>query len=249
MSLAGNASLNNIRTVVFDWDDTLRSNDPHAHHFFCEYVEASGMTLDPEKRRAAQLWEHRYWATSEDLQNDFDVHAEGSEAFWLNYSRRHLLALGLSAQETEPLAPGAHTHMRENYKPANRLRPHTLETLSELRSAGYALGVITNRSRAIYADMHELGLDLHFDFYLTGGQLGAYKPQREIFEKLLHFIRQPANEVLYVGDNYYADVVGARNAGLQSVLLNWNGLYADVDCLAIQSLSELLKVLQLETVS
>ena len=247
--MAGNASLDHIRTVVFDWDDTLRTNDPHAHHFFCEFVETATKPLDAETRRAAQLWEHRYWATSEDLLNDFNQHSEGSEAFWLNYSRRHLLALGLSDQEVEPLVPSAHAHMRENYKPANRLHPDTLETLTELRSAGYALGVITNRSRAIYADMHELGLDLHFDFYLTGGQLGAYKPQREIFEKLLQFIGQPANEVLYVGDNYYADVVGARKAGLEAVLLNWSGLYGELDCVAIQSLSELPKALQLQSVS
>ena len=247
--MTGNGSLGRIRTVVFDWDDTLRTNDPHAHPFFCDYVEAMLKPLDAETRRAAQLWEHRYWATSPDQLNDFVAHEEMSEMFWLNYSRRHLLALGLSEQEAEPLAPAAHAHMRENYKPANRLHPHTLETLEHLRAEGYALGVITNRSRAIYSDMHQLGLDLHFDFYLTGGQLGAYKPQREIFEKLLNFIRQPANEVLYVGDNYYADVLGARNAGLPAVLLNWSGLYADLDCPSIQSLSELAEVLQLESVS
>ncbi|MEX2143999.1 MAG: HAD family hydrolase [Anaerolineales bacterium] len=247
--MPANGPLDHIRTVVFDWDDTLRTSDPHATRFFCDYVEAATRPLDAKARRAAQLWEHRYWASSEDLLNDFDTYVEASDAFWMNYSRRHLLALGLSEQESEPLIQAAHAHMRENYKPANRLHPDALETLTALRSAGYALGVITNRSRVIYTDMHELGLDLHFDFYLTGGQLGAYKPQRQIFDKLLHFIQQPANVVLYVGDNYYADVLGARNAGLESVLLNWNGLYGDMDCLAISTLSELPKILQFETVS
>jgi HAD superfamily hydrolase (TIGR01509 family) len=247
--MTANGSLSHIRTVVFDWDDTLRTNHPHAHHFFCEFVEGATGPLDAQTRRAAQLWEHRYWATSPDLLNDFSAHEEMSEMFWLNYSRRHLLALGLSEQEAEPLAPAAHAHMREHYKPVNHLHPDALETLTQLRAAGYALGVITNRSRVIYQDMHELGLDLHFDFYLTGGQLGAYKPQREIFDKLLEFIRQPADHVLYVGDNYYADVLGARNAGINAVLLNWSGLYSDADCLTINSLSELPQVLQLQTAS
>lgn len=247
--MAANGSLKRIRTVVFDWDDTLRTNHPHATRFFFDFVEANLKPLDTEARHAAQLWEHRYWATSPDLLNDFTAHEEMSEAFWLNYSRRHLLALGLSDHEVEPLTAAAHAHMRENYKPANRLHSDALATLIALRAAGYALGVITNRSRVIYADMHELGLDLHFDFYLTGGQLGAYKPQREIFDRLLDFIKQPADQVLYVGDNYYADVLGARNAGLQTVLLNWNGLYSDVDCLTINSLSELPRMLQLQTVS
>ncbi|HKY79300.1 MAG TPA: HAD family hydrolase, partial [Anaerolineales bacterium] len=198
--MSGNGSLEHIRTVVFDWDDTLRTSVPHASHFFCDYVEAVAWPLQAEARRAAQLWEHRYWATSEELLDDFEQHTEGSDAFWLNYSRRRLRALGFSDREAEPLAAAAQAHMRDNYKPVNRLHPDTLDTLDALRKAGYALGVITNRSQVIYADMHELGLDLHFDFYLTGGQLGAYKPGKEIFENVLNFIRQPAREVLYVGD-------------------------------------------------
>lgn len=27
-----------ITTIVFDLDDTLRYNDPHAHDFFCDYA-------------------------------------------------------------------------------------------------------------------------------------------------------------------------------------------------------------------
>jgi len=248
--VSGNGSLEHIRTVVFDWDDTLRTSVPHASHFFCDYVEAVAWPLQAEARRAAQLWEHRYWATSEELLDDFEQHTEGSDAFWLNYSRRRLRALGFSDREAEPLAAAAQAHMRDNYKPVNRLHPDTLDTLDALRKAGYALGVITNRSQVIYADMHELGLDLHFDFYLTGGQLGAYKPGKEIFENVLNFIRQPAREVLYVGDNYFSDVLGARNAGLESVLLNWSGLYnGDLDCVVIRTLSELPGVLQLQSVS
>jgi FMN phosphatase YigB (HAD superfamily) len=36
--MKANRSLSQIRTVVFDWDDTLRTNHPHAHQFFCVFV-------------------------------------------------------------------------------------------------------------------------------------------------------------------------------------------------------------------
>jgi FMN phosphatase YigB (HAD superfamily) len=44
-------------------------------------------------------------------------------------------------------------------------------------------------------------------------------------------------ESLYVGDNYYADIVGAAQAGLHPVLLDPDRLFPDVDCPVVDSLS------------
>jgi putative hydrolase of the HAD superfamily len=238
-----------ITTIIFDLDDTLRYNDPHAHDFFCDFAQTFGGPEDRVKRQHAQRWEHQYWASSEELTQDLHAFTEGSETFWLNYSRRHLQALGFQLSDAERLAPMAHAHMRDTYKPVSRVRPETIDSLKELRSSGYLLGLITNRSKPIYAEMHQIGLDLHFDFYLTGGQLGAYKPRKEIFEKMVAFTGHSKDELLYIGDNYYADVLGARNAGIEAALLNWKGLYSDVDCVTIRSIPELLPLLQPQFVS
>ncbi|MCL5428532.1 MAG: HAD family hydrolase [Chloroflexi bacterium] len=238
-----------ITTIVFDLDDTLRYSDPHAHNFFCDFAETLGGPFNREQRRAAQRWEHRYWANSDDLLADIEIFTQGSEAFWLNYSQRHLQALGFQPTEAGRLAPVAHTHMRDNYKPVSRVHAETIGALKEFRNYGYLLGVITNRSKPIYSEMYTIGLDLHFDFYLTGSQLGAYKPRKEIFENLVAFTGHSKDELLYIGDNYYADVVGARSAGIEAALLNWNDLYADVDCPSIRSIPELLPLLQPQFVS
>lgn len=239
-----------ITTIVFDLDDTLRYNDPHAHNFFCDFAESSDRRFfDRERRRAAQRWEHQYWASSDDLLADIEIFTEGTEAFWLNYSRRHLQALGVPPAEAERLAPLAHAHMRDVYKPVSRVHPDTIHTLKQLRSASYLLGLITNRSKPIYNEMHETRLDLHFDFYLTGSQLGAYKPRKEIFENLVAFTGHSKDELLYIGDNYYADVLGARNAGIEAALLDWNGLYSNADCTIIRSIPELLPLLSAVFVS
>lgn len=237
----------NINAVVFDLDDTLRYNDPHAHGFFCDFAETLSHPLDAETRRNAQLWEHRYWATSDDLTNDLRAYGEGHDNFWHNYTLRHLQVLGFTVAEATKHAPAVHAHMRENYKPQNRIIPGTHEALQELKTAGYLLGVITNRPKPIHAEIHTLGLDTVLDFYLTAGQLGAFKPHRQIFDNVLKFISGLAEQLLYVGDNYYADVLGARNAGIQAVLLNWHGLYTDLDCPEIKRLSELSALLQLQT--
>jgi putative hydrolase of the HAD superfamily len=238
-----------VTTVIFDLDDTLRYNDPHAHDFFCDFAHTLGGPARGAERHAAQRWEHQYWASSDDLTSDIQTFTEGTEAFWLNYSRRHLQALGFQPSDAERLAPQAHAHMRDTYKPVSRVRPETVEALKELRASGFLLGLITNRSKPIYNEMHQIGLDLHFDFYLTGNQLGAYKPRKEIFDNLVAFTGHSKEELLYVGDNYYADILGARNAGIESALLNWKDLYSDMDCVTIRSIPDLLPLLQPQLVS
>jgi FMN phosphatase YigB (HAD superfamily) len=47
-----------------------------------------------------------------------------------------------------------------------------------------------------------------------------------------------------VGDNYFADVVGARRAGLQPVLYDPRALYPEADCPIITSFDQLIPVLK-----
>ncbi len=239
----------NITTIVFDLDDTLRFNDPHAHSFFCDYAESLGQPLNLEQRRASQRWEHSYWATSDDLVADLKAFGEGGETFWLNYNQRHLQALDFNSEKAKQLAPQVHEHMRTNYKPASRVHPETLQALQTLHNAGYRVGLLTNRPKPAHAEMHAIGLDTYLDFFLTASQLGASKPHKEIFENLLKFLNLSAGKMIYIGDNYYADVIGARNAGIEPILLNWNGLYSDLDCMEIESVSDLLGLLQPEAVA
>lgn len=234
-----------ITTIVFDLDDTLRYSQPHAHNFACDFAETLlGQPLSKRARRIGHRWEHMYWANSEDLRADSQKFGEGSDAFWLNYSERNLLSMGFTPQQAKDFAPKLNAHMRENFKPVSHIYPETVTTLDELRRRGYQIGLLTNRPRPIHRDMHDFALDLHMDFFLTASQLGAFKPRKEIFTKLLDFLSLDKDEVLYVGDNYYADIVGARNAGLQCLLLNWSGLYEDPDCDQIKSISDLLDIFE-----
>lgn len=241
--------LSAITHIVFDLDDTLRFNEPHSHTFFTDHAESLGSPLDAKQRRASHIWEHSYWATSDDLIADLKQFGEGTESFWLNYSKRHLLALGFAKERAQALAAELHAHMRENYRPASLVYPQTLQALQALKAAGYHIGLLTNRPKPAHAEMHAIGLDTYLDFFLTASQLGAFKPSKEIFENLVRFLGIRPEQMVYVGDNYYADVIGARNADVLPILLNWNGLYSNVDCLEIKSISELLNILQPEPIS
>ncbi len=50
----------------------------------------------------------------------------------------------------------------------------------------------------------------YFEFWLYAGELERWKPNPEMFTIALQQLDLPAQAVAYVGDNYYADVIGAR---------------------------------------
>jgi FMN phosphatase YigB (HAD superfamily) len=49
---------------------------------------------------------------------------------------------------------------------------------------------------------------------------------------------------MYVGDNYFADVVGSRRAGLMPVLYDPGGIFPEADCTIIKSFEELNSVIK-----
>ena len=64
------------------------------------------------------------------------------------------------------------------------------------------------------------GLVGHLDVVIDSGVVGVEKPDARIFGLALGEARVSAEEALYVGDMYSVDVLGARRAGLDPILLD-----------------------------
>ena len=79
------------RAIIFDLDDTLRSNHPHANNFFSDFVSSSGIALEEEDKHRAHRWRHRYWAMSDAFLEDLQTHnGIDQDSFWENYTHLHL---------------------------------------------------------------------------------------------------------------------------------------------------------------
>jgi len=87
-------------------------------------------------------------------------------------------------------------------------------------------------------------LDEYFSFALAAGEINSWKPDPGIFWHALERLEANPQQALYVGDNYYADVVGAQNAGLQAVLVDPEGIFPEAQCLVIRQVNELLALLK-----
>jgi FMN phosphatase YigB (HAD superfamily) len=64
---------------------------------------------------------------------------------------------------------------------------------------------------------------LEFPILVSSETARAYKPHAAIFLTLVNELGLAPDEVLYVGDSRLADIVGAKNAGLQAAWINRRG--------------------------
>ena len=237
-------SPNDIKAIFFDLDGTLRHSVPSGGEVFTDYVITLGLPVDDEARLRALRWEHFYWASSVDLRDDLLAHSGETEKFWIEYSRRRLVALGASPAQALELAPKTSMHMGEVYRPESIVPDDVRRTLPHLKEGGYLLGVISNRDKPFQDVLDDHGIAEFFDFSMAAGEVQVWKPDPGIFEHGLQRVNLRAEEVIYVGDNYYADVVGARSAGLQPVLYDPLGIFPDPDCTTIQSFDELNSIVK-----
>jgi 2-haloalkanoic acid dehalogenase type II len=93
--------------------------------------------------------------------------------------------------------------------------PDVRPALARLRTR-YRLFALSNGN----ADLTRCGLADVFDGHITARTAGAAKPDARIFARLLDQSGARADEVLHVGDDPLADVVGAMRAGMQAAWLN-----------------------------
>ncbi|HSM69958.1 MAG TPA: HAD family hydrolase [Anaerolineales bacterium] len=233
-----------IKAIFFDLDGTLRHSVPEGGRVVDEYVATLGLSLSEEDRLRGMRWEYLYWANSADLRDDLLAHSPDSENFWVEYSRRRLIAVGASPEWAREYAPNVSAHMGEMYKPESIVPEDVRRTLPKLKEAGYYMAVISNRERPFLDEMDSHDLTPYFEFSLAAGEVDSYKPDPGVFEHALKRAGLSAQEVAYVGDNYFADIVGARRAGLMPVLYDPNGIFPEADCVTIKSFDELISAVK-----
>lgn len=119
--------------------------------------------------------------------------------------------------------------------------PPTLEALS---AQGVRLGVLSNALHELHDLLTGFRVASYFETIVATGDTAYEKPQREIFHHALDRFGLSPVKVVHVGDNYVFDYLGARNAGLQALLLDRQGR-GPADASRIRSLGELPAALDL----
>ncbi len=236
-------SPNGIRAVLFDLDGTLRHNRPSANRTFFEFAAQCGLPDGRERRRRALRWAHYYWANSAEMRADLDSFDGDEQGFWGRYAFKQLLASGCPADLADACAPEVHRKMADEYQPEDWIPEEVPRTISHLKATGFTIGVVSNRDDPLEHYLDEIELQPFLDFSLAAGQINSYKPDPAIFQHALRQAGTRPDQTLYVGDNYYADIIGADRVGIRPVLLDPERIFPEATCPVIQSIEEVLGML------
>lgn len=94
---------------------------------------------------------------------------------------------------------------------------HIRETLQSFKERGYKLAILSDFPPAQKGDIW--GTRELFDVIRGSEELGALKPSKYTFGSLALELGLSTNEILYVGNNVSADVVGAAAAGMKTAYI------------------------------
>ncbi len=94
-----------------------------------------------------------------------------------------------------------------------------IPALKRLKRGGLRLGMISNASdddntQALIDKAH---LRPFFEYVMSSARFGRRKPDPGIFRDALAYFGAPPEAAVMVGDNYEADIAGARAVGMQSI--------------------------------
>lgn len=103
--------------------------------------------------------------------------------------------------------------------------PHLSDCIRQFRSAGLKLGILTDSP--LGKKLNYLGLEDQWDCVVSSEEVGYLKPRPEPFRKLIECLDEPADRIVYIGNNFAYDILGAANAGLKTAYLTRRP--ADVD--------------------
>ena len=210
-----------VRTMFFDAGNTLlRMN----YEVLAEQLRVRGCAVGLERVREAE-WRARV---------RLDAHfAPGMSTESGSASGRYLRYLleGLGVTDEETVRSMAEWRRTYNLPVGlwHHADPEAEAALTLLAGRGIRAAVISNSNGSVRSILTELGLARHLEFVLDSAEVGVEKPDPRIFRIALERAQVEPDDAVYVGDLYSVDVLGARAAGMDAVLLDPGGCWGPRD--------------------
>lgn len=226
--------------VFFDAQGTLLQAHPSVVDLYWNACRLCNHDVDPAAIGAAlkELWSEQ--KRDAEGQAVCDTSDEVTRQWWDNFNTRLFHRLGMRRGRQLFVSALWDIFGRpENW----RTFPEVDEVLAELQRRGYRLGVVSNWDSRLLPICDHLRITDRVEFVIASASVGVEKPDPRIFQIALSRAGVSPDRAIHVGDDFEADFVGARRAGIEAVLLDRDGSHPP-ERGGIASLRELLDMLQ-----
>jgi putative hydrolase of the HAD superfamily len=222
--------------IVFDCADTLLRMDPSRAEIFQDTAAMAGLVIPlADVERAYDIVDFAIKMRSSALTSP-----EAKSQFYHSINAALCDVLGIRRA-----LPVLHPRLLVEFPRRRRWRPFPDAdwALRQLVTQ-VPLYVLANWDSGLPSVLRNAGLDGFFRDVVSSEMVGSEKPERACFEAFLARTSLDPSKTVYVGNEYRADVVGARDAELTPVLLDRTGTMRSADCVRISSLANLATALR-----
>jgi len=221
----------NIKHIFFDLDHTLWDFETNSNKTF-EYIFKKN-SIDVEINKFKEIYKPinaKYWKLfrEDKVTKEALRYARLKEAF-------DLLKFETNDDVIEILAEDYITYL-SSY---NTLFDGALEVLTYLQ-VKYQMHIITNGFEEVqFKKLKNANLLPFFEQIITSEKVGVKKPNPQIFNYALGLTNATPKESIMIGDNFEADILGAKNAGMHTIFCDFNGEIATEKVLTVSKLVQL----------
>jgi putative hydrolase of the HAD superfamily len=198
------------KAIFFDAAGTLIHLPQSVGYHYAFVGERIGLRLDVSTvdRAFARCWKQMPVRAAIDGPREDD-----DKGWWRELVNRVLdqVSPGLDELDRDAFVEGAYSHFAE--PGVWDLYPEVNEVLAALHGR-FDLAVISNFDGRLRMILDNLGISKFFSHVFLSSELGADKPDPEIFRRALRLSGTRPNDTLHVGDDPDRDWKGASEAGL-----------------------------------
>jgi putative hydrolase of the HAD superfamily len=148
--------------------------------------------------------------------------ADGRETHNRLWVAGALQALGHTVAPTDACIEAAVNAYFEPFIKSCQLIPGTYDMLESLKGR-YRIALVSNFTHppAVEQILARVGVAHFFGGILISGELGFRKPHPAVFAELKRRLGIEAAEIVFVGDELQADIIGAQKAGMRTVWMTY----------------------------
>jgi len=227
--------MKHIKHIFFDLDHTLWDFETNSNKTFAYIFQKNNMDVNfNDFNKAYEPINTKYWKLFRE-----DKISKADLRYFRLKETFDALNLDIEDKVIDVLSEDYITYLSKY----NTLFDGALELLEYLQPK-YAMHIITNGFEEVqFKKIENSKLAPFFDQIITSEKVGVKKPNPKIFKYALKKAKAQANESIMIGDNFEADILGAKNMGMHTIFCKFTESIATEEVITVSNLNQIKKYL------